>query len=316
LKTRFETDLPRDEILELLKSCAEATFFHSPAWLEILSEAFPRFEHGWLAAREGRTLLGLMPVVKVRRGPVYMVYALPFGTYGDPVAADGDAERALFDAFFGMASPALCAGAGGNLILSERIDCLPRGWKSRVEECRMIELPGSFEEYRSAGMSRKRRQLCNKCEREGMKARRLEGDADLDLFYDTYLHGATGWGGVHPYPREFFSSLMDRYRDGVCFWGAFMGDSLLAAHVDFYFGETAQAWQAGVTPEASEYDAAAYLVMVAVREAIERGIRSFNLGSSSGDGGMIFFKESMGGREHLYLVLEKQRRWLGWLRRR
>lgn len=165
-------------------------------------------------------------------------------------------------------------------------------------------------------MSRKRRQLCNRCEREGVVARKLEGERDLEMFYDIYLHSALGWGGVHPYPKEFFESLFLRGSEGVCFWGAFIGDSLLAAHVDFYFGRTAQAWQAGVTPRAHEYDAAAYLVMVAVREAIGRGTSVFNLGSSSGGAGMIFFKESMGGAEYLYPVVEKSRRWLEWLKRR
>ena len=165
-------------------------------------------------------------------------------------------------------------------------------------------------------MSRKRRQLCNRCEREGVNARKLEVERDLELFYDIYLHSASGWGGVHPYPMEFFESLFRRCSEGVCFWGAFIGDSLLAAHVDFYFGSTAQAWQAGITPQAHEFDAAAYLVMVAVREAIGRGTSTFNLGSSSGDAGMIFFKESMGGVEYLYPVVEKKRRWLEWLRKR
>jgi hypothetical protein len=56
--------------------------------------------------------------------------------------------------------------------------------------------------------------------------------------------------------------------------------------------------------------------MVAVGEAIDRGISTFNLGSSGGDAGMIFFKESMGGVEYLYPVLEKRRRWLEWLKKR
>jgi hypothetical protein len=256
-----------------------------------------------------------MPVVMVRKGPAFTIHSLPFGTYGDPVAGDELTAEALFAAFFKLAGPALCLGAGGNFISSAGVPGLPRGWRLRTEECRMIDLPGSFEQYRSSGMSRKRRQLCNRCEREGVVARKLEGAGDLALFYDIYLYGASGWGGVHPYPRTFFESLMKRGGEGVCFWGAFLGDSLLAAHVDFYFGRTAQAWQAGVTPQASEYDAAAYLVMVAVREAIERGVDRFNLGSSIGDEGMIFFKESMGGREHLYAVVEKKRRWLEWLRK-
>lgn len=316
VETRFETDLSREEVLEFISLFRDATFFHSPAWMEILSESFPRYECGWFTVRGEKGLAGLMPVVRVTKGPAFTMHSLPFGTYGDPLSTEEDIRDALLDAFFSAASSARCAGAGTNLISFSGEVRRPRGWVCRMEECRIIELPGSFEQYRSTGMNKKRRQLCNRCEREGVVARKLEGEGDLDLFYDIYMNGASGWGGVHPYPREFFESLLHRGNEGVCFWGAFLGDSLLAAHVDFYFGGTAQAWQAGVTPEANEYDAAAYLVMVAVREAIGRGTRAFNLGSSGGDAGMIFFKESMGGTEYLYPVLEKKRRWLEWLRRR
>ena len=316
MEIRFDTDLSREEVLEFVSTFEEATFFHSPAWLEILSESFQRFESGWLVARSDGGIAGMMPVVRVARGPAYALYSLPFGTYGGPLSSEREVRDALLGEFFSEAASPRCARAGVSLIgMSEEVRA-PRGWRSRMEECRIIELPASFDEYRSRGMSRKRRQLCNRCEREGIVARKLETGGDLDLFYDVYLGGAKGWGGVHPYPREFFESLLRRGDDGVCFWGAFLGDSLLAAHVDFYFGSTAQAWQAGVAPHAHQYDTAAYLVMVAVREAIGRGISVFNLGSSGGDAGMIFFKESLGGVEYRYPVLEKKRRWLEWFRRR
>ena len=315
MEIRFETDLSNIEALEFISAFESATFFHSPAWQEILSESFPRFECGWLAARNDGKLVGLMPVARVKRGPAFMMHSLPFGTYGGPIAHDPEVRTAILDTFFLIASSPRCASAGANLIGFHGELETPRGWKCRMEECRIITLPDSFEEYRSKGMSRKRRQLCNRCEREGVVARKLDGEGDLELFFDIYLRGASSWGGVHPYPREFFESLHRCGSGGVCFWGAFIGDTLLAAHVDFYFGKTAQAWQAGVTPQAHEYDAAAYLVMVAVREAIDRGTSVFNLGSSSGGAGMIFFKESMGGTEYLYPVVEKKRRWLEWLRR-
>jgi hypothetical protein len=316
VEIRFETGIPSEQVLEFVSAFDTATFFHSPAWLEILAESFPRFDCGWITARDGGELAGLMPVVKTVRGPAFMVFSLPFGTYGDPLAVDPDVRSAVFDFFISMASSTRCARAGANLVSYRQGLDLPRGWKTKMEECRIIILPDTFEEYRSRGMSRKRRQLCNRCEREGVVARRLEGDEDFDLFYNIYLHGASGWGGVHPYPRIFFESLFRRDSEGVCFWGAFHDRELLAAHVDFYFGRTAQAWQAGVSPQASEHDTAAYLLMIAVNEAILRGVSVFNLGSSGGDAGMIFFKESMGGEEHLYPVVEKKRRLLEWLRRR
>lgn len=305
---RFEIRPSREEVLELLGSCSGATFFHTPAWLEILAGSFRRFRCGWLTARSGRELRGLMPVVLISRGPLLFLQALPFGTYGHPVASDGRDANALLEAFYDLGDRPRCVAAAAHLLEPPGPPDPPPSWRVRTEECRLIRLCRSFEEYRSTRMSRKRRQLCNRCEREGVSVRVL-GPGDLDILYRVYLAGSARWGGVHPYPKRFFEVLLRRRDDGVLVWGAEHGGSLIAAHVDFYFGRTAQAWQAGVSPLAHAVDAGAFLVMCAVREAIDRGAGVFNLGSSGKDAGMIFFKESMGGEEFTYPVVERTRWW-------
>ena len=78
----------------------------------------------------------------------------------------------------------------------------------------------------------------------------------------------------------------------------------------------AQAWQAGLTERASEYDISSMLIFSAVEEAYERGIKEFNLGSSGQNEGIRFFKESLGGREHLYSTLTVEKGWSRFLGRR
>jgi hypothetical protein len=314
VNARFEIHPPREEVLEFIRSCPGATFFHSPAWLEILGESFRRFRCGWLTARAGAGLRGVMPVAVISRGPLLQCQALPFGTYGHPLAVERSDSVRLLEAFYTLGGGPRCVAAAANLLEWPGELAPPSPWHVRLEECRIISLETTFEEYRSVRMSRKRRQLCNRCEREGVSARILE-PSDLDDFYRAYLSGSTHWGGVHPYPRRFFEALFRRRDEGVLVWGAYREGALIAAHVDFYFGGTAQAWQAGVTPRAHAHDAGAFLVMHAVREAISRGTATFNLGSSGGDEGMIFFKESMGGREQRYPVVERVRGWWRRLRR-
>ncbi len=315
MKVGFEKEPDADELLSFVRSFEDATFFHSPAWSDVLEESLPSFECGWLTVRiEGR-LEGLMPVARIGRRPFHYIQSMPFGTYGHPLARGEGTRASLLEAFFERARSPLCLRAAANLFSGGVPVDPPGGWRVWTEECRVIRLRGDFDDYRSRGMSRKRRQLCNRCEREGVEARLLEHGRDLEEFYGVYLQGASRWGGVHPYPRRFFESLFARREDGVLVWGAFVGGRLEAGHVDFYFGDTAQAWQAAVSTVSHDLDLAAYLIMYAVREAIERGVRVFNLGSSQGDGGMIFFKESMGGELFEYPVLEKKGSILRWLRR-
>jgi len=316
VKVGFERDPDGEELLRFVRSSPIATFFHSPAWLEVLEESFPDFECGWLVARRDEELAGLMPVSRIRRRPFFYLHSMPFGTYGHPLAVGEGTGDALMDAFFDEASAFRCLEAEANLFYGGIPGDIPRGWKVRSEECSVISIEEGFEEYRSSGMSRKRRQLCNRCEREGVEARLLSPERDLDEFYSVYLQSASRWGGLHPYPRRFFESLFSKREQGVLVWGAFVKGRLEASHVDFYFGNTAQAWQAAVSKGAYDLDLAAFLIMNAVREGIGRGVRLFNLGSSGGDRGMIFFKESMGGRPVEYPVVEKRGSLLRWIRRR
>ena len=99
-------------------------------------------------------------------------------------------------------------------------------------------------------------------------------------------------------------------------WGGFLGGRLLGGHINFYFQEMGQAWQAAMSGDASEYEVSALLILEAVREAFDRGMRIFNLGSSGGNRGIIFFKESMGGKEHLYRIATVRKKWWRWLKGR
>ena len=66
----------------------------------------------------------------------------------------------------------------------------------------------------------------------------------------------------------------------------------------------------------SDYGINVMLIVEAVREACNRGMSIYNLGSSGENEGIIFFKESLGGTEYRYPVITAQKRWWGWISRR
>lgn len=316
MKVSIDRDIDRSEVLRLLESFPKATFFHAPAWLEILTNSFPAFTAGWITARAGSDLVGLMPFIEVERGPFKTLWALPFGAYGDPIAHERAIAHSLLDAFFGLARRRSCLEAGANLFFTEEPFELPSDVIRRSEECRFIDLEGTFEDYRSRLLSRKRRQLCNRALDAGVEVRPIEDRNGLKEMYEAYLIDSRSWGGVHPYPFAFFEELFAHRRDGVVVLGGYLGDEFLGGHVDFYFGGIAQAWQAALTARAATFEISALIVLKAVEEAYRRGMKVFNLGSSGGNEGIVFFKESLGGREHLYAVLESRKRWFRILKRR
>jgi CelD/BcsL family acetyltransferase involved in cellulose biosynthesis len=313
-----ELEQTRDdqEKLGFVARCSGATFFHLPAWLAALESSFPRFTARWITARSGTELVGLMPVVEMRRGPFRFLMALPFGTYGHPLAPDGAVRGELLGLYVELSAARRCLESEASLFDGVTLSALPPSWAVRMQECSLIELTGSFEDFRRDALSSKRRQLCNRGLRAGVRVRELESEREVRDFHAIYAVCSRDWGGVHPYPLRFFLELWKRRDAGVVFWGGFLGGRLLGGNIDFYFGRMAQAWQAGISPEAYRYSVGSLLVTAAVEEAYRRGCRTFNLGSSGGDEGMIFFKRSFGGSEYLYPVLEMKRRWWGWLRKR
>jgi len=316
VKLSIERRIDDGEILRFLERVPKATFFHTPAWLNILTNSFDRFAGGWITIRNGSSLEGFMPFIEIERGPFRTLWSLPFGTYGDPVALDRRAERELFDAFLHSASRRRCVEAGANLFRTEQPLDLPAGIVQRREECRLIELEGTFEHYQSKLISSKRRQLCSRARDGGVDVRPIEDDGRMREFYRAYEAESVQWGGVHPYPYAFFEELLARRDRGVLVLGAYLEDEFLGGHIDFYFGEQAQAWQAGLTERASSHEVSALLIVAAVEEAYRRGMKYFNLGSSGGNEGIVFFKESLGGREHGYQIIETVSRWYRLIRRR
>lgn len=316
MKIDIEEQLNRAELNAFLEGVPGATFFHTAAWMESLCVSFDRLRPAWITAREGGRLQGMMPLCVSRRGPVHSLAALPFGTYGTPLSPDPSVKSALLSRYLEMSAAPSCAASSASLFgMSEGGIPSPPA-RARMEECCVIELGGGFEGYRSGALSAKKRQICNKCEREGMVVKTLSSACEFDGFYDVYSRGSVRWGGVHPYPRSFLADLFGRRDEGVLFWGAFGGSEMLGGHIDLYFGRAAQAWQAGMSPRSHEIGISSYLVYSAVREACARGVEVFNLGSSGGDEGMIFFKESMGGKKVLYPVIETRKFWWKPLRRK
>jgi hypothetical protein len=316
VKAELEHRPPREELERFIGSIPGATFFHTPAWLDSLEKAFGDFRVLWLTAREAGVLAGVMPVVRISRGPFLYLWSLPFGTYGEPLAMDGRVREALLAEFLRLARAPACLEAGAVLFRGESPARAPHGSSVMMEECRLVSLEKGFDEVWNTQWSSKRRQLARRGLDAGVVVRSLETEEEVKRFHAIYAGESRAWGGVHPYPERLFLELFRRRSGGVLFWGAFLNNDLLGGHIDFYHGEMAQAWQGGMTERAREFETGAILIKSAMEEACRRGCRVFNLGSSGGNRGILFFKESLGGREHRYAIITARKRWWALVRAR
>ncbi|OQX84356.1 MAG: hypothetical protein B6D63_04890 [Candidatus Latescibacteria bacterium 4484_7] len=299
----IEKNLLLEDVEDLFNNSPIVTFFHTPLWLDALTQAFERFEGQWITVLDGGNIKGVMPVIKAAKGLLYSCWSMPFATYGGPVALDAETERALLDEFFKMAESTLCFKAQTFLNRSSLEFETPSGVVSSVFHYHVVDLSSGFDDYWSGSIRSKRKQLYRKSLREGIEPRMLEDTGELESFYSIYLENSRSWGGVHPYPFELFSRLFEHNGRSVLFLGGYKGDQMLGANVVFYFKDSAQAWQAAMTEESYDFHLSEVLIIEGIREACKRGIRSYNLGASNRNEGIMEFKESMGGVEHTGLSL-------------
>ncbi len=313
---RLEENIGEAEVTGLLKSSRFQSLFGTTLWIDILLSSFPGFSAGWITAREGGSLIGLMPVIFKKIFSFHCIRSLPFGTYGNPLSSEDRVKRLLVEKFLKLAARPRCLDAvctifdvGWKEWFPDRIHC-------QIAESRIAELEGGFEDYLARKVNATKRKAYRKCSREGIEISPLESFEEIALFHRIYESRASGWGGIHPLPLLFFENLFAKGGDRVVFMGAYADGKLLGGHVDLYFGNMAQAWQAGVSKEANRYGVAPCLVLEAVREAYSRGIEYFNMGSSGGDKGLIDFKESMGGARITYPLIIRGKRWWKLIRKR
>jgi hypothetical protein len=316
LDIKLEKVIEPEEVAGLNDRFEFCNFFNTPLWLDILVSSFAGFSASWITAREGGKLVGVMPVIYKKIFPFHCIRSLPFGTYGTPVAEEPATRSLLAGKFAELASSPGCLDAVCSIFDPDWESWFPLEIPHMISECRITELKGDFETYMSERVSSTKRKTSRRCRRAGVEARPLAEPGEVEDFHRIYMEMSKGWGGIHPLPLSLFRELFLKGGDNVIMMGAFKDGRLLGGHVDFYSGNVGQAWQAGLSKEGNRCGAAPYLVLEAIREAYRRNIRYFNLGSSSGDPGLIEFKESLGGTEFEYPIIKTGKRLWRWIRRR
>ena len=104
---RIERRLDWAELDAFLATSSGGSFYHGSTWLRSLAAVYG-LRLGWLVAREGGEIRGLLPFAESQRFGMVHRQSLPFGTYGGPALAPAS-EPALGEAL----CEAFLASTGG-----------------------------------------------------------------------------------------------------------------------------------------------------------------------------------------------------------
>ncbi len=288
------------ELEDVVNNSDSATFYHSRVWIECLAATFPRMDFRSLVAVSAGSVEGFLPYFVVRRGPFRVVWSLPFGTYGGPVAGDRRVASALVDEFSRTLLPAGVLLAGW-VDFGDSADPAS-GWRRQVLQTHLIDLSSGFDTLWESTIDRQRRKRTRRAERLGVTVRLAEGEIDLRSYYSIYSDRIDQWGGRNQYPESFFSMLLERGGDSVRLYVAEHDGVVVGGHFNFYHRDMVTAWQGVTTRESNHLQPGSLLYTRCLEDACARGYRVYNLGGSLDKRSLIDFKESLGGVPYEYCL--------------
>ena len=187
---------------EFISTAADATVMHAYGWRKVYQNAY-RHQTFYLTAREGNTLLGVLPLVLLKSALLSPhLVSLPYMDYGG-VSCDGnvDVEPVLVDE-----ARRLSEEHGAQLVL--RYLRVPElALPVSHEKVTMFMELGSSEEELWKRLPSTRRNRIRKGLKAGLNVTFSKDLADLDAFYDVFAMNMRDLGSpVHS--REFFRQVM------------------------------------------------------------------------------------------------------------
>jgi CelD/BcsL family acetyltransferase involved in cellulose biosynthesis len=278
--------------------------FHSPAWRRALLRALPAQRDFTLWIADGDGIRAALPVLVRRRLGLARATSLPYGTPGgvwlrEP--ADLEAAALLVAEF----SRRFARPWNDCVIVDhgppELEQVFARHWPaarvSRGDTHRM-DLPPTVDEL-ERGFERRTRKGLRRAGELGVRVEEC-GEAGVDEFARLQAAEAAARGQAFTYPAAL---LRAGAREGLLsLHRAVRGEELLAVAVVAEGAGGWFAWLVAHAPAARGVPTGELLFGELLRDAVRRGLRRADFGSSAGREGPAFFKEGFGARACAFRV--------------
>jgi len=272
---------------------AEATFFHSIQWRDVINDGLGHRPH-YLIARQGGGVVGILPLAEVRsRLFGHRLVSIPGCVYGGVVASSRDASAALVDQAYRLTRDL----GVGSLEMRNRFAFADAGCERDGASWQTKELYVTFrktisgdDEENLRAIPRKQRAMVRKGIATGLEA---ELTRDVSRFYKVYAESVRNLG-TPVFPLRYFNALTTCFGDSVEMAVVRHRGRDLAAVMSFYFRDEVLPYYAGSIPAARSLKANDFMYWDLMSRAARRGIRVFDYGRSKVGTGSYSFKKNWG----------------------
>jgi hypothetical protein len=277
---------------EIYRQSNIASVYQSPEWLSVLASL--KGELVFLEV-DGGTII---PFICKGRGKLRRCYSLSFDTYGGPVSG-GDARVSFHEVVRALRIPSVRMVDFGSNVAD-------RSNSAFEIDAHIIDLTGGEDEVQK-GYTKKNREALRQSERRGIRIEKIEGQDLLDEFYSLHAHTAR-LHGTFPHPKSILEMIYNimKPKHMAEFYIARQQNEAVACNLILRDKKAAYDWLLGYKVDSLKLRPTNALIARSIRDEIEAGSETFNLGASpSRHKGIVKFKESFGAKRFTYRIFVK-----------
>lgn len=303
--------LSKEEWLEILEKCPDATFFATPEWAEVVEKTYDYKNVTKLFVFEDGQKV-LCPLVRTNK--VYGIFSqhlsVPFHNYGGFFSNEEISEIKV-EKIIKYLTNGLTMGVTICPHPLSRVK-YPAEYIADKYSTHILDLIQGFEyiwfEYEDKDQARKAR-------KEGVTIRLGETINDFRIYDEMYSDSAKRWGLKECQPLKLYENLYNLGSNRINLWLARHNEKDIAGIILGYFNEIVVYWGGAFLYEYGRLRPNNLLMIEAIKDACEKGYRYFDFLPSAGIEGVEKFKENFGAEKHEYFAYNFQGKLLNMLRK-
>ena len=285
-----DSDRARARYAEILEHFAQASVYHTPAWLRVWEDLGADVQFITIDAET------MVPFVCRGTGALRRAYSLPFDTYGGPVTPNR-APRVSFEGIIERVDiPSVRVADFGDAVASSNGALHPA-------VSHIVDLSGGYERT-AAGYGDANRRNIRQAEKSGVRVQAVSRPAVAREFYRLHLRTVKRYG-ARSLPSAFFESVLARLvpSGAATFYLAFHEERVVGGNLVLRHRDRSYDWMWVYDDRFAPLRATNMMIDHAIRDEAGRGSRELNLGASPNDRlGSVRFKQSFGAFPFRYAV--------------
>jgi FemAB-related protein (PEP-CTERM system-associated) len=265
----------------------EGSFLHLTGWKRVIERTLGYQSFYWYAERNGE-ITAVLPLFLIENWIVgKCLHSVPFGVYGGICAADDESRHLLL-------------AHVKKLAVEQQVDYVDlhqRGGEI-FSGFHHNELYSVFSTSLSADheanlkkIPRDTRYMIRKSEKTNLRAQ--HGPEQMKDFYLLFSESMKRLG-TPVFPRALFENILEEFGQKIDLMVVYSGNQPVSAVLSFYHRNAVLPYYAGANALAQRVSANNFMYWHLMKDAVEKGFRSFDFGRSKKNTGAYAFKLQWG----------------------